>query len=461
MAEIKFGTDGWRDKIAENFTFENLKKAAEAYAVFMRKKIKNPRIALGYDNRFLSEKYASFCAEIFSSCGFTVKAFDTPVHTPLVSWTIREKRLDGGIMITSSHNPYLYNGFKIKNKFGAGASSEETKRVEAIIKKKMKPKKCEGKIIKINMDREYIKAMRKMVNTALIKKSGIKVVLDTMCGSGAGYIEKILGHYKKLHVINNRRDPYFGGINPEPIAQNLGRLMAEVKKRKADIGIAIDGDGDRMGIIDDKGNYLSPHKVLVFHLLHHMKHRKMRPEIVRTISGTLLLDKIAHHNHMVIYETPVGFKHIGEFIIKDKNTIGGEESGGIGFGYYLPERDGVAGNLLMLEFLASEKKKISRILKELDKEYGPYRYDRIDVKFREKERKAIISKVNAIEGNRYILGREIEWVNRLDGIKFILDDNEWILFRFSGTEPLLRIYSEAPSTARVHKLLEFGAKVIK
>jgi len=459
--EIKFGTDGWRAKIAEGFTFENLGRVADAYGVYMQKKKKEPVIALGYDNRFMSEKYAGFVSERLAKAGFKVKMFAKAVHTPLVSFTIARKKLDGGIVITSSHNPGEYNGFKIKNKYGAGAADKETKAVEKIIASGKKPVKRKGGVKIIDMDREYIAEARKMINVAAIKKSGMKIVLDEMFGSGAGYIGKILGNYKRIKVINSRRDPSFGGVNPEPIKQNLQKLIKHVKKEKAHVGIAIDGDGDRMGVIDDKGNYLSPHKVLVFHLLHHIKNRRMSPEIVRTISGTMMLDKIAHKNHLVIYETPVGFKHIGEFIIKDRNTIGGEESGGIGFGYYLPERDGVIGNLLMLEFLALEGKRITKIIKELDEEYGPHRYDRVDVRFKEGTGKKMIAGVNSLEKKKYILGRKIEHVNRLDGIKFILADNEWLLFRFSGTEPLLRVYAEGPSVKRVDELLAFGEKTIK
>lgn len=458
---IKFGTDGWRAKIADDFTFENLAKVTDAYAAWMRKKMKKPEIAAGYDNRFMSDKYALFAAERLSSYGFTVNLFDKPVHTPMVSWAVARKKFDGGIMITSSHNPYYYNGFKIKNGYGAGATTEETKRVEALLAKGVRPPAGKGDVKKINLDEEYIRDIKKVVNTAAIRKSRMKIVLDVMYGSGAGYFEKILGNYRGLTVIHTERDPLFGGITPEPVRKNLLGLEKAVKEHKADIGIAIDGDGDRMALVDDKGRYLPTHKALVFLLLHHVKNKKMKINFVKTISGTSLLYKIAREYGIRLSEVPVGFKNIAEKIVADRKTIGGEESGGVGFGYFVPERDGILGNLLVLEYLAAEKKKISCVIAGQDKKYGAFKYDRIDVRFMEKDRKRIVAAINALEKKGMVAGRKIRSVNRLDGVKYILSDNEWVLFRYSGTEPLLRIYCEAPTDRRVKENLEFGVKVVR
>jgi len=459
MADIKFGTDGWRDKIADNFTFLNLGRVVDAYAVWMKKKIKKPEIVIGYDMRFLSDKYAEFVSESLKNYGFGVNLFEKPVHTPLVSWAIARKKFDGGLMITSSHNPWYYNGFKIKNSHGAGATGEETGQVERILKKGTKPSSGDGAVQKINLDDEYVADVKKAVDTSAIKKSGMKIVLDVMYGSGAGYFEKILGNYKNLITIHSKRDPLFGGITPEPIRKNLLELEAAVKKHRADIGVAIDGDGDRMAFVDDKGAYMPTHKALVFLLLHHVRNKKMKIKFVKTISGTSLLYKIAKEYGVIMEEVPVGFKHIAERIIGDKNTIGGEESGGVGFGYFIPERDGILGNLMILEYLAAEGKSISRIIAEQDKKYGAFMYDRVDIRFAEQNRKNIISAVNALEKKGSIAGRKIQSVNRLDGVKYIISDNEWILFRYSGTEPLLRIYSEAPTLKRVMENLEFGVKI--
>jgi phosphomannomutase len=457
---IKFGTDGWRDKIAGRFTFANLSRVVDAYAAWMRRKLRSPRIALGYDSRFLSEKYAAFAAEKLKNCGFTVYLFDKEVHTPLVSWSIVKRKLDGGIMITSSHNPYFYSGFKIKNKFGAGATPEQTGQVEKLIAAGARPARAQGEIIRLNLDGGYIKAVKKLVDIELIKNSGIKIVFDVMYGSGAGYMEKILDNYKDLTVIHNRRDPLFGGLTPEPIQKNLRELEAAVRERRADIGLAIDGDGDRMAFVDDRGRYMTTHKALVFLLLHHVKNKKMRFKFVKTISGTSLLYKAAKEYGVKLEEVPVGFKYIGEKIIKDRKTIGGEESGGMGFGYFMPERDGIVSSLLLLEFVVKEKKKISAIIRAQDKKYGVFMYDRIDVRFEPEDRDAIIRRVNGLEKTGKIAGKKISSINRLDGVKFIVSDNEWILFRFSGTEPLLRIYSEAPTAKRVRENLEFGKKLI-
>ncbi len=461
MREIKFGTDGWRAKIAEGFTFDNLKKVVDAYAAYVLSSVKKPRVAIGYDFRFLSDRYAAFAADLLKNYGFTVYVFGKAVHTPVVSFTIVRKKLDSGIMITSSHNPYTYNGFKIKNKYGAGATREETKAVEAFLAKGAAPIAGSGSVIEINMDNEYVEEVRKIVNVNAIKRSGMKIVLDNMYGSGAGYMEKILGNYKGLTVIHGGRDPLFGGINPEPIRQNLIALETKVKELKASIGIAIDGDGDRMAFVDEKGRYIPTHKALVFHLLHHLKNRKMKFKFVKTISGTSLLNTIAKEYGVELLETPVGFKYIGDYIIKDKATIGGEESGGIGFGYFIPERDGIVSNLLLLEFLAKEGKKVSKVLAALDKKYGTYEYDRADITFKESKRASIIKKTNDLEKTGKIAGKKIRSVVRIDGIKYILADNEWVLFRFSGTEPLLRIYSEAPTMKRVQENLRFGKKLVE
>jgi phosphomannomutase len=282
-----------------------------------------------------------------------------------------------------------------------------------------------------------------------------------MYGSGAGYVERILENYSGLSVIHNRRDPLFGGINPEPIRKNLLELEKAVKEKKADIGIAIDGDGDRMAFVDEKGHYMPTHKALVFLLLLHAKYKKMKIRFIKTISGTSLLYKAAREFKVKLLEVPVGFKYIGEKIIEDANTIGGEESGGIGFGYFMPERDGIVSGLLLAEFVAKEGGSVSRIIKAQDKKYGPFMYDRIDVKFREKDRPAIMKKVEALAKNGRIAGKKIREINRLDGMKFIIADNEWVLFRFSGTEPLLRIYSEAPTLKKVEANLNFGVKITK
>jgi phosphomannomutase len=460
MTSIKFGTDGWRAKIADTFTYENLGRVADAFAAYALKDTKKPVIAFGYDNRFMSERYAQFVADRISGYGIDVKMFDKSVHTPMVSWTVVKYKLDFGLMITSSHNPASYNGFKIKNKFGAGLSTEETRKVESYMDVPVKEAVKHGKIEIVNFDREYISAISAVIDIKAIKKSGMKIVMDCMYGSGSGYMEAALAGYKNLTVINNYRDPLFGGINPEPIKQNLGKLMETVKKEKADIGIAIDGDGDRMALVNGKGEFITSHKVLVFMILHHIRHRKMKFRFVKTISGTFLVNRIAQENNIELIETPVGFKYIGEKIIDDPNTIGGEESGGVGFGYYLPERDGIFGNLIVLEFLAKEGKTIDRVLTELDKKYGAYKYDRVDISFKEKDRDKIYKAVDKLEKAGMIAGKKISSVSRLDGTKYILAGNEWLLFRFSGTEPLLRIYSEAPTDKRVKENLEFGKSIL-
>jgi len=459
VGAIKFGTDGWRAEIAEGFTFENLFKVTAAFAAYVKSSVKKPRVAIGYDNRFLSEKYAAFTAEKLAAWGFEVLLFDSAVPTPMVSFCVVKKKLDYGIVITSSHNPHTYNGFKIKNRFGAGASAVETRAIEEAIESGVEPKKGKGEILSVNMDAAYIKAASSIVDIEAIKKSGIKVVLDNMYGPGARFMELIMGNNKCFSVIHGKRDPLFGSINPGPIRKNLLELEHEVKRTGADIGIALDGDSDRMAFVDDRGRFIPTHKALVISLLHHAKNRGMKFRFVKTISGTSLLDIIAKELGVELIETPVGFKYIGDLIIKNRATIGGEESGGLGFGYYLPERDGIVANLLLLKFLAREGIKISQVLDSLDEKYGCFEYDRIDVKFDASKREEIIARAGSFEKDGFIAGKKISSVKRIDGIKYIISEREWLLFRFSGTEPLLRIYSEAPSSREVWDNLNFGKKV--
>lgn len=460
MAEIKFGTDGWRDVIAENFTFANLAKVTDAYAFYMKQKYDCPKIILGYDNRFLSDKYADFVANRLKEYGFIIYKFDKSVPTPLVSFGVLRCKLNGGIMITSSHNPYYYNGFKIKNENGAGVTPDFTKKIEELIKKPKKISKKNGKLELINLDKEYLADIKNLIDISLIKKSNMRIVVDYMYGSAIGYFKKIFGNYDRIFEINNYRDPLFGCITPEPIRKNLLNTEKEVKNLKADIGIVLDGDGDRMAFIDDNGNFTTTHKALVFVLLHHIKNKGHKIKFAKTISGTSLLNILAKENNIELFETPVGFKYIAEMMQNDKTIIGGEESGGIGFGYFMPERDGILSNLMILEFLAKEGKKPSQVIQELHKKYGNFLYDRIDLVFKEKERDLIIKKVRQIEKKGNIIGKKITNINKLDGIKYFMGDNEWVLFRFSGTEPLLRIYSEASTTRAVNENLNFGKKLI-
>lgn len=459
MGAIKFGTDGWRAKIADGFTFENLRKACRGTALFFLERSKKPVIAVGYDNRFMSENFASFAADEMASYGFEARLFDTAVTTPLVSFYINREKIPGGIVITSSHNPPEYNGFKIKNSFGAGASTAETKAVERFIDDGKAPKISKGRVIKINYDREYISALKKCADIRAVIKSGLKITADAMYGPGGRYIEAALKGAKGLRIIRAERDPLFGGITPEPIEKNLKALCEAVVKNRSHIGIALDGDGDRMALVDERGRYVTSHKALVMLLLLHVKYRKRKIKYVKTVAGTSLINKICAEEGVPLSETPVGFKNIGEKMTIDKSVIGGEESGGIGAAYFLPERDGILSNFFVLELLTKEKMKLGEYLEKLDVKYGPYIYDRIDLRFCEKNRVKITETVRLAGKHGVFAGKRISRIDEMDGIKFIFSEREWVLFRFSGTEPLLRIYSEAPSRAGVNKNLAAGKRL--
>lgn len=459
MAKIKFGTDGWRAKIADTFTFENLKTACKGTALFFLKTGKKPVIAIGYDNRFLSEHYARFAAEEFAGYGIKARLFDLAVPTPLVSLYINREKISGGVVITSSHNPWEYNGFKVKNKNGAGASNEETREIERYMEMKVKKAARPAPVESINYDAQYVKEIKKYVDIRAIRESGIEITADAMYGPGARYVEAALKGVKKLDVIHSKRDPLFGGITPEPIEKNLRGLSEAVLKNKSHIGIALDGDADRMALVDERGRYITSHKALVMLLLLHVKYRKMKIKYMKTVAGTSLINKICSEEGVPLSVTPVGFKNIGEKMAVDKSVIGGEESGGMGAGYFLPERDGLIVNLMILELLAKEKMKLGGFLSALDRKYGPYIYGRVDLRFKEAHRAKIMEKVRKTGEEGLFAGKKIAHIDTMDGIKFVLSDREWVLFRFSGTEPLLRIYSEAPSQAEVNKNLAAGRSI--
>ena len=459
MADIKFGTDGWRAKIADGFTFDNLRLVCRGTAVFFLKRDKKPVIAADYDNRYMSEHFARFVSDEFASYGIKVRLFDSAVPTPLVSLYINREELSGGVVITSSHNPWDYNGFKVKNKNGAGASTAETREIERLMGIKLKKTSRGAPVETVNYDTQYIRELKKYVDIKAIIESGIKITADAMYGPGGRFVEAALKGVKKLDVIHSKRDPLFGGITPEPIEKNLKGLSEAVVRNKSHIGIALDGDADRMALVDEHGRYITSHKALVMLLLLHVKYRKIKIKYMKTVAGTSLINKICSEEGVPLSVTPVGFKNIGEKMAVDKSVIGGEESGGMGAGYFLPERDGLITNLMILELLAKEKMKLGEYLSGLDRKYGPYIYGRVDLKFNEKNRVKIMESVKNAGEEGVFAGKKIAHIDTMDGIKFVLSDREWVLFRFSGTEPLLRIYSEAPSEAEVKRNLISGRSI--
>jgi phosphomannomutase len=465
---IKFGTDGWRAVISDDFTFENVRIVAQAYCSYLKKNGLNVNgIVIGYDNRFQSEDFAFESAKVAASNG--IKAFLTPsVPSPVVSYTVKNRSLGGGIMITASHNPSQWNGFKIKSQFGCSASPQITKDVEAEMSGLRAPAIASNYadlIVKTDPKEEYFAHISKFVDFAKIKQAGMKIVIDPMHGSAIGYVKELLSRNGiECKEINDFRDPLFGGINPEPIPLNLTELSDLIKDSSMTdpglwIGLATDGDGDRIGGVDGKGDFLTSHDMFVLLLKHLVENKKLSGSVVKTFNITNLVGMLAKKYGLTVHETPIGFKYIADHMLKEDVLIGGEESGGIGIKGHVPERDGVLNSLLLLECVATYKKDAREILNGVMDEFGYFYYDRIDIHLTEEQRNKVSSKLGGLKPGSFI-GEKVADIQSLDGTKIFLEDKSWILFRLSGTEPLVRIYCEATSRDKVKRMLGEGEKLL-
>ncbi|MBU0570483.1 MAG: phosphoglucomutase/phosphomannomutase family protein [Candidatus Omnitrophica bacterium] len=468
MGKIEFGTDGWRAIISEDFTFENVAIVAQAIADFLRSK-KDPiyrkrKIVVGYDTRFLSDKYAEITARVLAANGIKTVLSDEPCPTPAVSYYIKKYKLTGGVMITASHNPPAYNGVKYKGYFGGSAGSDIIDAIEArLYKKSVKDMPLEeavgkGKVIVKDIISPQLDFIKKYADMKKLKKGKLKVLVDSMNGAGGTYLGEILKNTGiKVDYMYAERNPGFHGRAPEPNVKHLKELICRVKKGKYDLGVATDGDADRVAIVDARGAILTGHKVMALLLKHLVENRKMRGGVIQTVCGTGLINKMCREYGLKIYETPVGFKYICDLMYKNNILLGGEETGGIGFKNYIPERDGFLSALLMMELVISEKKPLKNIVAELNKKYGNYVYEREDVLFPRSKRKKITSglKKNPL---KKVMNKEVVELNDSDGFKFSCKDGTWLLIRLSGTEPKLRIYSETPSVKQSLKYIEFGKK---
>jgi len=463
--EIKFGTDGWRAVIADAYTFENVRRVslATAQAFINHHKIKNG-IVIGYDTRFLSKEFASAAAEVFGSQGIKVYLTNSFVTTPTVSLLSRDKNLAYGVMITASHNPYAYNGFKLKDEFGGSMDPAEIAKVESKLKKienvtgyrSLTSLIEDGTVEYIDGKEYYIKNLVKKINIDSIKKKNLNILYETMYGTGQNTLSEIM-KIDQLHAVYN---PSFGGGAPEPVEKNLNEAKRVIKNGKYDIGIVTDGDADRIAIIDEKGNFLDAQKTfaLLLKYLHHYK--GWTGKVVRGYSTSDLIKKYCDKNNLELKTVPIGFKHISKLMITEDVMIGAEESGGIGIKGHLPERDGVFNGLLYLEMLAETGKSISQLKKDLDDEFGLYFYKRIDVHTTEDLKQLTLAKCKELSVGDFIGNKKIIEKGNLDGFKFNFE-NGWIIVRASGTEPLLRLYCETNSETETQKVLEESIKSFK
>lgn len=468
MAGIKFGTDGWRAIISEDFTFDNVMIVAQAVSDFLNEEYKNEKLirtVVGYDPRFMSEKYAEITARVFVANNIDVTLVDRPSPTPAVSYAIKDKKLNGGVMITASHNPPYYNGIKYKAFYAGSADPGIIGKIEANLGRNpvkiVSPEEMKGSgLLRYeNVCPAHLKFLSSYLDWKVLKKRKFKVLVDCMHGASDHFAEGLLSKTKnKVVTIRSERDAYFGGVNPEPIAKNLEISMKMIKKEKFDVGIVTDGDVDRIAIIGPDGRLLTGHKVIALLLLHLFEDRKMKGEVVQTICGTVLIDKICEKYGLKMHETPVGFKYICDLMRTRDILIGGEEAGGIGYKGYIPERDGILSGLLILEMMAHRNKSLAEILRGIDKEYGSFYYKRIDIKYPDELKPKLMSMLKNTPP-REIMGKRVTGVKSYDGVKLILEDKSWLLLRLSGTEPILRVYAESSTEAKALKMLEIGKEI--
>ena len=470
VTPIKFGTDGWRAVIAENFTFDNVALVAQATADYW---IANPqadtdkKIIIGYDRRFLSDQFARTAAEVIAGNGFAVVMTPVPTPTPAVSYAVKKRGAAGGVMITASHNPPAFNGFKLKSYYGGSSSPEECQGVESFLGRNpvrrlpLDDGRRTRQIVVEDLRPAHYAALKRLVDFKLIAKSRLRFAHEALFGVAAGCFEEILkGTTCRVTTLNGNHDPNFGGINPEPIEKNYGRSQAYLRKHPHDICLVTDGDADRVGGMDGRGNYLSTHQLICLLLNHFIVNRKGTGRVIKALTATAMMDKICAAHGLPLIETGVGFKYICSEMLKGGVLLGAEESGGIGFPGHIPERDGLAAGLFLLEMLATEKKSINQLLARLEKEFGPHRYGRIDTHYPLEKRAALMEFLKQNPPAK-LLRSPLAEVKSFDGVKYVAQDSSWLMLRGSGTEPVLRIYAEAKSDADARKLLKLGVSLTK
>jgi phosphomannomutase len=465
---IKFGTDGWRAVIAEDFTFANVARVAQATADYWKA---NPvtgtesKIVVGYDRRFFSDRFAQTTAEVMAGNDFAVVLAPVPTPTPSVSYAVKKQCAVGGVMITASHNPPGFTGFKLKSHYGGSSDSETCQAVEGWLDKnpvrsvKLADAIKSRQVVVKDIRPAHFTALKKLVDFKLIAKSKLRFAHEALFGVGAGCFEEILaGTTCKVTTLNGAHDPLFGGINPEPIEKNYGRSQAYLRKHPHDLCLVTDGDADRVGGMDGHGKYLSTHQLICLLLHHLVNNRKGKGRVVKALTTTSMVDQMCAAWNLQLVETGVGFKYVCAEMLKGDVLLGAEESGGIGFPGHIPERDGLAAGLMLLEMLAIERVSLNKLIARLEKEFGPHAYDRIDTRFPLEKRGALMAFLKANPPAK-LLRSPVAEIKSFDGVKYVAQDGSWLMLRGSGTEPILRIYAEARSQADAQRLLRLGVKL--
>ena len=466
--KIGFGTDGWRGVIAEDYTFDNLRRAAQGFASYLLEQGREGQwVVVGYDKRFASEHFAETTAGVLAGNGFRVYLTDGATPTPVIAFAVVYKKACGAVNITASHNPPTDNGFKVRNETGGAIDPEGLKRIEALIPDSVDEVKHiplnegtrDGKIVIFDASEAYIENLKKLVDLQKIKDAGFTVMVDVMWGNGAGWFPRLLeGGKTRVIEIHNVRNPAFPEMKrPEPIRPNIDVGLQATLENHADVLLITDGDADRCGIGDENGEFINQLRVYALLALYLLEVRGERGDIVKTLSTTTMLNKLGKLYNVPVHETGVGFKYVAPKMMETDAMIGGEESGGYAFRGNVPERDGILAGLYFLDFMVRTKKKPTELLKMLFEKVGEHYYDRIDTPFSgdRKTREQMIRDANP----ETLGGLKVTELSTIDGFQFRLEDGGWLLIRFSGTEPIMRVYCETTHQDKVQAILQDGLKI--
>ncbi|MCK5305875.1 MAG: phosphoglucomutase/phosphomannomutase family protein [Candidatus Omnitrophica bacterium] len=466
--KIKFGTSGWRAIISEDFTFDNVRLLSQAVSNYLKGAgLSKKGVLIGHDTRFLSSDFAREAARVLASNDIRVYLPKRSTPTPTVSYSVINKKLGGAIMISASHNAPEYNGFKFSAETGGPSSEKVSRMIEkqaACVKikdVKNDEKKAEKNIITFDPRPAYMRKLRKVLNMSMLKASRMKIAVDCMNGIAAGYLDRFIKDLNyEVKVINAHNDPLYGGRNPDPSPENLKELINVVKKENFDIGLAVDGDSDRFGVIDGNGEFIIPNKIISLIFYYLVNSAKLMPCVARSVSTTHLIDEIAKDYGVNTVETPIGFKYIAEQLLSGACMLGAEESGGLSVAGHVPEKDGLLANLLVVEAMVYFKKPLRAILDEIYQKYGRFYNKRINIKVDWPSQRKFMAKL-AQKPPLRIAKRKVVTINKVDGYKFILEDGDWLMFRPSGTEPMVRCYIESRSRKRYNNLLKEAGNLIE
>ena len=466
--KITFGTDGWRGVIAEDYTFENVRRCAQGMAQYLIATRQTTRgLVVGYDTRFESDLFAQAVAEVIAAHVIKAYLVDRPTPTPVISYAILAQKAHGAVNLTSSHNPPIWGGFKVRADYAGAIAPEGLKQIEALIPPPQQIKRipfadaqAQGLIEIFDPKPAFLKQLDQLVNIAPLRRAGLTVAVDSMWGAGMGWFKELLaGGTTRVVEINDHPNPSFPEMNnPEPIPPNVNHLMELVKRERAQVGIATDGDADRIGGSTEKGVFIHQLQMFALLALYLLEVRGQRGAIVRTLNTTVMLDKLAARFKVPLHETGVGFKYVAPKIIETHALIGGEESGGYAFQGHIPERDGLVAGLYLLDFIVRTGKSPAQLIDHLFELVGPHYYERIDTGFPEEQRGAILTRLQSAQPSA-LAGFKVTGINRMDGFKYLLDDGGWMCIRFSGTEPIMRFYVETTQESKRRDVLDAGLKL--